>query len=546
MPRTPLAQRLSEICSLTARSHATNRPLADLLGERELRSPAPGINRRQFLADSARAALVLAGAAPLLRLAPARAAGGGPRIVIIGAGLAGLTCAFRLKQAGYTATIFEAANQLGGRCQTKRGFFLENQIAERGGELIDTGHRALRLLAKELELKLDDLLEAEAPRTAPFYFFDGAPYSLAQATADFQGIYPALQRDVKAAGYPTLYHSSTARGRQLDQMSIVDWIKENVPGGVQSRLGQLIDVAYNIEYGAESTVQSSLNMLYLLGYSAKRQLEIFGESDERYHIRGGNDQLVTGLAAQLGNRIETGTALTAIVRRADGSFRLTLARSGGGTRTETADKLILALPFSILRSSVDLSQAGLSALKRIAIAELGMGTNSKMQLQFTRRHWSTLGCNGDTFADTGYQNTWEASRAQAGQSGILVDYTGGNIGASFSVGTPGQRAQQFLNQIEPVLPGLSSQWNGKVLLDYWTGNPFSKGSYSYWKVGQYTRFAGIEGAQEGNCHFCGEHTSIDFQGYLNGAIDTGERAADEIVSDLTGHASLRRFTPARV
>jgi monoamine oxidase len=90
----------------------------------------------------------------------------------------------------------------------------------------------------------------------------------------------------------------------------------------------------------------------------------------------------------------------------------------------------------------------------------------------------------------------------------------------------------FLSQIEPVLPGLSSQWNGRATVDWWAGNPYSLGSYSYWQVGQYTRFAGIEGESEGTVHFCGEHTSIDAQGYLEGAVETGERAADEIISAL--------------
>ncbi|HLM50752.1 MAG TPA: FAD-dependent oxidoreductase, partial [Solirubrobacteraceae bacterium] len=170
--------------------------------------------------------------------------------------------------------------------------------------------------------------------------------------------------------------------------------------------------------------------------------------------------------------------------------------------------------------------------KRTAIEELGMGTNSKLHLQFSTRHWESLDCNGETYADTGYQNTWDVTRAQPGTAGILVDYTGGNVGASFGSGTPSSRAQQFLGQIEPVLPGLASQWNGKATIDFWLGNPFTKGSYSYWKVGQYTRFAGIEGRPEGDCHFAGEHTSIDFQGYLNGAVETGERAAEELLDEL--------------
>ena len=124
------------------------------------------------------------------------------------------------------------------------------------------------------------------------------------------------------------------------------------------------------------------------------------------------------------------------------------------------------------------------------------------------------------------------TRGQPGAAGILVDYTGGNIGNSFNIGTPQSRAQQFLAQIEPVLPGLSETWNGRATIDHWASAPFSLGSYSYWQIGQYTRFAGIEGEQEGNAHFCGEHTSIDAQGYLEGAVESGERAAAEVIPDL--------------
>ena len=83
---------------------------------------------------------------------------------------------------------------------------------------------------------------------------------------------------------------------------------------------------------------------------------------------------------------------------------------------------------------------------------------------------------------------------------------------------------------EPVLPGVTAKWNGRATVDYWLGNPWTKGSYSFWKVGQYTRFAGVEREPEGNCHFAGEHTSVDFQGYLNGAVETGQRAAQELLS----------------
>lgn len=491
----------------------------EVLAERRLR-------RREVIAGGAGLAAAAMLSGPISRALAAS----GPRIVVVGGGLAGLTCAYRLKQAGHRADLYEASDRLGGRCWTRRGDFAEGQIAEHGGELIDQGHTQTRQLAQELGLNLDNLLAAEVNGTDPFYYFDGRPYSYAEATDDLKQIWQQLHKDVSAASYPTLYNLSTQRGRELDAMSIADWIRAYVPGGLKSKLGQLLDVAYNIEYGAETSVQSSLNMLYLLAYSGQGQLRIFGPSNEKYHVRGGNDQIPARLAAALGGQITTGSALTSIRRNADGSYRLNF-QSGLSSSTVNADRVVLALPFSILRT-IDFAKAGFSPLKTTAIREQGMGTNSKLHLQFGDRHWNSLGSNGETYADTGYQNTWEVTRAQPGAGGILVDYTGGKVGASFGSGTPTERAAQFLTQLEPVLPGISSHWNGRATVDFWPGYEWARGSYSYWKVGQYTRFAGVEREVEGTCHFAGEHTSVDFQGYLNGAVESGERAAGEILAAL--------------
>jgi monoamine oxidase len=163
-----------------------------------------------------------------------------------------------------------------------------------------------------------------------------------------------------------------------------------------------------------------------------------------------------------------------------------------------------------------------------------MGANAKLNVQFTSRHWTTLGCGGDTFADTGYQATWDVSRAQPGAPGILVDYTGGAASRAQAGGAPSALAAQFLTRIEPVLPGISAKWNGLATFDYWQANPWTLGSYAYWRVGQYTTIAGAERERSNTCHFAGEHTSIDFQGYLNGAVESGERVASEILADVRG------------
>ncbi|HEY3182230.1 MAG TPA: NAD(P)/FAD-dependent oxidoreductase [Gaiellaceae bacterium] len=506
MARTPLAQAVEDAVARVA--------------DEELRTT------RRGLLLGAGAALV--GATALAR--PARGAAV-PKIVVVGAGLGGLTCAYRLRQQGLYADVYEASDRIGGRCWTGRGAFADGQIYERGGELIDNGHLQVKQLAQELGLDLDNLIQAEAAGTEQLGHFFGQPYTVAQMSDDLKTIWQQLHKDTSAASYPTTYHVSTPRGRELDRMSIAQWIDNYVPGGHASRLGQLLDVAYTIEYGADCTVQSSLNMLYLLGYVGPGQFRTFGKSNEKFHVRGGNDQLATRMAAQLASQIQTGTELVAVKRNAGGTFTLSFVR-GTGSFQVTADHVVLALPFSIMRASVDWSQAGFGREKALAIDELGMGTNSKLHLQFSSRFWRAQGLNGETYSDRGYQNTWEVSRAQPGKNGILVNYTGGTIGASFGSGTPSSRAKQFLGQVEPVLPGATKAWNGRVTLDFWTAYPWTRGSYSYWKVGQYTRFSGAEYERSGNCHFCGEHTSQDFQGYLNGGVETGERVAADILADL--------------
>lgn len=525
MPRTPFSRLITKLYRDSHGSRLSEIPVSEFVEHKA----AQGRSRREFLGQSGRALIAAAGTAAFGD-GWISAAKSSPAIAVVGAGLGGLTCAWRLRQAGVNATVYEANDRLGGRCYSRRGYFADQQIVERGGELIDTDHTAVQDLAAEFGLVLDDLIASEPAHTEPFYRFGGRKYSYVQILERFQAIYPRLQSDLEAVG-DIDYTGGSRRGLHLDHTSLAEYIERLTNESGDEVLPSLLNVAYTIEFGAATDDQSSINLLYLLSYSPSDSFDIFGGSDERYHIRGGNDQLVSHLAHRLGSAVVSSSPMVAISKRTDGRYSLAF-ESGSPKRTVVADHVVLALPFSILRCSVDHSKAGFSPLKQLAIQTLGMGNNAKLHLQFRRRIWNRLGNNGDTFADTGYQNTWEVTRAQAGNSGILVDYLGGQPAVHSGKFHFPSVVQSALRQIEPVLPGLSAQFNGVAALEYWPGNPWSRGAYSYWKVGQYSSIAGSEGIREGNVHFCGEHTSYDYQGYLNGAVDSGNLAAQEILDDL--------------
>ncbi len=325
---------------------------------------------------------MLGGPAALAR--PARAAVGWnrSRIAIVGGGIAGLTAALRLQDKGIGATVYEASDRIGGRMHSDRsGYFSNGQVAEFCGELIDTAHTTIRGLAKRFHLPLTDLIAAQPNGTDDTYWFLGGYYTQAQADDDFASISDALFADTDAADYPTLYNSYTQAGKQLDHLSVYDWIESRVPGGHSSRFGRLLDSAYAEEYGADTSQQASLNLLYLLGFQPDglTDFAMFGASDERFHITGGNEQLPEAIAATLSD-VRTNWQMTSIATNRDGTVSLRFSTDSGST-TVTADQVILALPFSVLRT-LDYSRAGFDNLKKTAITQLGAGRNTKLQLQF--------------------------------------------------------------------------------------------------------------------------------------------------------------------
>ncbi|HVF65437.1 MAG TPA: FAD-dependent oxidoreductase [Casimicrobiaceae bacterium] len=489
--------------------------------------------RRAFLR---RGGGLLAGSA----LSPALVAASAPqqrtrRVAVVGAGLAGLSCAWQLSRMGIVADVYEAAPRVGGRCLTERKAFDGGQVAERGGELIDTAHDEIIDLALSLDLALDDLHAATPKGTDTIWHFGGRRYTEAQAAADFARLWPVLARDGRALGesLPT-FAAYTSVQRNFDRMTAREWLSTRVSGGADAPLAKLLANAYVEELGADLDDISAVTVIDLLRGSPQNRVSPYEVSDQRYHVRGGNDLIVSRMADALGARVQTSTRLAAMARQRDGRYRLTFARDQAMSDA-TFDDVVLAVPFTML-VDVDVSSAGFRARKIRAITELGMGRNTKLQLQFSERAWVTQRGNGETRSDGSYHVSWEVTRGQPGVQGILNFYTGGSLAASTGNGSSEDRAREVLRDLEAVHPGIARHFTGRVIRNAWDRYPWSRGSYSLLKPGQYTTIHGIESLPEGRVRFAGEQSSVNWYGYLNGAVDSGLRAAREVANGI----ALRR------
>jgi monoamine oxidase len=240
----------------------------------------------------------------------------------------------------------------------------------------------------------------------------------------------------------------------------------------------------------------------------------------------------------VGPQIKTLHRLEAI--RANGAgYRLTF-QTGGTAVDHDADVVVLAIPFTLLRD-VNVSLE-LPALKIKAIRELGYGANAKVLVGFRSRPWETIGYNGASYTDEAYQLAWANSFLQPGAAGGLTLYSGGRLAVEAGQGTAEAVAERLMRGIERTYPGTTRERNGKVSRFHWPTHPWTKASYSCYKPGQWTTIAGAEGLAVGNLFFAGEHCSYDFQGYMNGAAQSGADTARAIMTAVSGAKAARRYT----
>jgi monoamine oxidase len=533
MARTPLFRVLKRTLHRARLEGRDELPLASTPGATK-GAPAGGatppssriVTRRDFIRTSATAALGVG----IVGCGGWGRGGTDAEVVIVGAGIAGLTVGWRLAQAGVNVRILEAQERVGGRMFTLRGHFPDDQVAELGGELIDTNHRAIRELAAELGIEMDDLQDFETLEPEVWYF-GGRRIGEADLLQAWGPVAARIESELAALplpdSWPWITWDAPAGAEALDRVSLAEWLE-----GVEMEdwFRRLLDVGFTSEYGLEAGEQSVLN-LHTLVDTDPDAFFIYGEGDVRFHVQGGNDRIPLTLAERLEPVIERGVRLESVRQGSDGRYELSVRR-GGSSRTVRAVHLVLALPFTLLRD-VELALE-LPEVKRRAIAELGYGTNAKLMMGFEGRPWRTQhGAAGTVITDLPFQVTWETSRAQPGDGGILTNFTGGDAGMALGVGTAEERSRAVVAEFARVFPGVEAVHDpARAVRFHWPTHDWTRGSYSCYRPGQWTGLAGAEGMAVGRLHFAGEHTSLDAQGFMEGGCESGERVAREILQVL--------------
>ncbi len=497
--------------------------------------------RREFLKTSA-LALAAAPGSPWSLVFPAPRRSDEP-VLILGAGAAGLAAAYQLTKNAVPFLLVEATRRVGGRIATEQKFNTDLQFIERGAELVDSNHTVLMELAAELGLELETFASGDEGPVPTLYHFGGKLHTEEEFVA---GVGPLIER-IKASSEEIygesdesiLYRTREAlpNAARYDHMTLREYL-DSISSEVEPWIRQAVETAYLGEFGRETTEQSAINLIDLIDLDVSDGFSMFGDSDEAMRVKGGNSRLTQRMFDALKDQGRTPEEkivrmehVLRAVRRAGDSI-LCVFDHRGKTVEQKSAQVICTIPFTTLREVEGLGELGLSAVKLECINRLGYGTNTKVMIAFKTRFWrkphSGVPANtGSVYGDFPSQNLWETSRLQPGNQGILTAFLGGAAGLDADSDSVGQ-ALQSLGRLYPGSMVKEQYDDVKVVMN-WSKMPYAKGSFGCLMPGQYTSIWGAahEPELEGRLLFAGEHTSLDFQGYMNGAYETGIRAATE-------------------
>lgn len=484
-------------------------------------------SRRNFLKQMALTAGGLAITPSVLSLASCNK--NEEQIAIIGAGIAGLNAAYQLQKQGIKATVYEASDRIGGRMYTMHDEFGKGLTTDIGGEFVDTTHSDIIQLVKELGLSFYDLREDKLARKV--FHFGGKQFNDEDLKKAIKPYAVQLMKDIKSLPVIISYKES-AKFRHLDQQSITGYLKSI---GINGWLYDFLNVTLTREYGMEASQQSAVNFLIMFTdpVDSEKGYELFGTDHEVLKIKGGSQHLTDALYQKVKDSVKTGYNLKAINKGTTDGYDLLFDQNGKNTTVNTS-KVIIAIPFTILRL-ININ-VPMPTAKIKCINEIGYGNSSKFVLGVTDKPWRSSGNQGYTFTDLSFGCGWDSSQMQSDKEGSFTVFGGGDFSDMVFREKDEKLVNQFLPDLDTIYPGTKKAFSKKTMKFCWVSNPYSKAAYSAFKTGQWSTIAGWEAVPVEQIYFAGEHVSSNFQGYMNGAAQTGRMAVELMMKSIEAGA----------
>lgn len=484
------------------------------------------INRRDFLKRSALAAAAVS-ASSLDALAVGgeslRRKGAAKRVVIIGAGLAGMAAAYELTQAGHDVTILEARMRAGGRVYTLREPFSDGLYAEAGASYIPDHHDWTMKYIKLFNLPL---LDIEPRNLASLYYVRGKKIKIKKGEAiEWPFELTPEERKLGLNGMMEKYVSPVLE--EMGDAAAPDW-----PPARLKKYDQMTMAEFLLSRGASPAAVALLRLGYLDvngdgvdSYSALSQLRdsaLLSKQKQEYQIKGGNDLLPKAFAAKLADKIRYGAPVVRIEHDAKGA-RVVFLQAGAKV-TMKGDHLICAIPFSTLKH-IEVAPP-FSPEKQNAIEQLPYTSVARVYLQSRKRFWLDEGLSGQCATDLPLMVVYDAAINQAGKRGILETFMTGQQARNVTGMKAGERISFTLEHAEKIYPAMRQNFEGGAS-KCWDEDEWARGDYAWFKPGQISGLLPHIARAEGRVHFAGEHASA-WPGWMQGALESGNRAAREI------------------
>jgi monoamine oxidase len=432
-----------------------------------------------------------------------------PRVVVVGAGFAGLACGDELAAAGYPVTVVEARDRVGGRVRTYRDL-IEGKTIEGGGELVGPNQPTWMAYAKRFGLKF-----VEMPWNASDVIsLNGELLKPEAARALWEEMRVALERLNALAEPIDAYRPwQGPNAPAIDVQSLDDWIRKLDIG---PRAKQLIEIQMT---GINGLIPAWQSLLGILAIVRGGGLQKFWDETDTMHCVGGNQQLAEKLAASLVARRGAGALrlkcpVYALRVRPD---RVVVELADG--KTLEADEVVLTVPPTTWNKI---------AFDPPLPAELSvpMAASTKYLAVFQSPIWRELGRQPNAMSSGPIQITWETTAGQGdGGQHALVAFAGGRAADECRGWTQQERDANVRAILDALYPGAAKALTGGRFVD-WVSDPWARGTYSFPAPGQVTTVGPIlDRGHVGRIHFAGEHTCYAFTGWMEGALASGVRLA---------------------